>query len=411
MGATPTEGGVSENQDLAAAMPRILVLDDEDSQRRTIHHQLADLHGEFFDFGDPREAIAFLREHAVDAVVADIRMPKLPVDGLWFLAELRRMDREVGVVLRTGDEAVEIAQAGIEARAIQRVIKSAPASRVRLQDAVQAAVTETRARRSARDAAREVERTRDELVQALGRTEDEITVAEMCRGFVQGLNNHVTTLGGYSELFVEAAERVRDPQFIELAQKNRSVAHRLSTQVGDFLGNPYFEAATAVGAGVNACVDALAQVVRSHPLFGPGRCTFSAKGILPDAIFAANPQRTLTALRHLVEYCALRANRPGIELAATVCANNDAELRKNDGLVINRRWAPKRAGVIFTVRAEIGTPSLEEIRQDLRRCSQDPRVGNLLVVGATIVDEHLAFSAAHSPKTVTTFALYLPASS
>ena len=77
---------------------RILVLDDEDTQRRTIHHQLAELGG-FVDFGDPREAIAYLRLNEVDAVVVDIRMPKLPVDGLWFLAQLREFDKDLGVVL------------------------------------------------------------------------------------------------------------------------------------------------------------------------------------------------------------------------------------------------------------------------------------------------------------------------
>jgi FixJ family two-component response regulator len=390
---------------------RILVLDDEDTQRRTIHHQLAELGG-FVDFGDPREAIAYLRLNEVDAVVVDIRMPKLPVDGLWFLAQLREFDKDLGVVLRTGDADVSIAQAGIEARAIQRVIKGEPNARMRLRAAVQTAVEETRTRRREVAAVAEAERTRGELLIALGRLDDEISVAEMCRGFVQGLTNHVTALAGYSELFVEHASATRDTALAELAAKNRVAASRLSGQVTEFLGNPYLEGTLnpLAVAGANACVEALQQIFRNHSLFGAGKRAFNARGALPDALFVANPTRTLTALRHLVEYCALRVKPGGVVgLNVTVCANGGALLAASkNALVINGRSASTRPNVVFVVQTELGSPPLEVIRRELRQCSSDPRVGNLLMVGAAIIDDHMALGVSHSAKGLTTFQLYIP---
>ena len=390
---------------------RILVLDDEDAQRRTIRHQLAELGG-FVDFGDPREAIAYLRLNEVDAVVVDIRMPRLPVDGLWFLGQLREFDKELGVVLRTGDEDVAIAQAGLEARAIQRVIKGEPTSRVRLRTAVQTAIEETRSRRRAVAVAAEAERTRGELLIALGRMDDEISVAEMCRGFVQGLTNHVTAVAGYSELFVDHAGAAGDPALAELAGKNRVAASRLSAQVTEFLSNPYLEGTVTplAVAGANAFVEALHQIFRNHALFGAGKRTFSARGALPDALFVANPTRTLTALRHLVEYCALRGKPAGtVALTVTVCANGGALLAASkNALVINGRSASTRPNVVFVIQAELGNQPLENIRRDLRQCSSDPRIGNLLMVGAAIIDDHLALGVSHSAKGLTTFQLYIP---
>ena len=144
-------------------IPRILVLDDEEVQRMSTHIQLADL-GIFVDFGDPRPALEYLAQNEVDAAVVDMRMPGLPVDGVWFLQELRKRDRELGVVLRTADDGVAMAQAAIEARAVQRVVKASPDAKARLRAAVQLAIKETRERRRMVGTADEAERTRQQLM-------------------------------------------------------------------------------------------------------------------------------------------------------------------------------------------------------------------------------------------------------
>lgn len=387
--------------------PRILVLDDEEVQRMSTHIQLSDL-GTFVDFGDPRPALEYLAQNEVDAAVVDMRMPGLPVDGVWFLQELRKRDRELGVVLRTADDGVEMAQAGIEARAVQRVIKSSPDARARLRAAVQLAIKETRERRRMLGAEAEAERTRQQLLSVLGRVDDEITVGELCRGFVQGLTNHVATVAGYSELLVEYPGAV-DPSLAELAQKNRVAASRLSEQVAEFLRMPYLEPAIS-NARVNGCIDALSQIFLVHHLFGIARCTFKGRGLLPDRSYAANPTRLLCALRHLVEYCAVRAKgRSAILVSAAICPNAKAALAENTaGIVLNGRWAPGCATIILSVQAEMGTPTNEALSRDFRVCAADPFRGNLLMVATELIDDHLALDVRHSKKGVTTFNLYLP---
>lgn len=393
--------------------PRILVLDDEEGQRMAVRHQLFDL-GTFVGFGDPRAAIAYLRENCTDAVIVDVRMPKLPVDGLWFLTQLRQFDRDLGVVLRTADTDVAIAQAGIEARAVQRVIKAEPDSRVRLRAAVQAAIEETRDRRSLASAAAESERTRGALCTALGRIDIEITVGEMSRGFIQGIVNHVTTVAGYSELLVEHATATSDTALLELTAKNRVAASRLMAQVKEFLTNPVvdgMQSGLPVGR-TNACVDALVQLFANHALFASGSAKFTARGVLPDVAFSAGPARIVTGLRHVVEYCALRV-QPGETVALTVRVSKDAgtELASSEArLVFNARSAAGRGAVLFRIDAPIGSPSLERLREDLRQGSLDPRVGNLLMIGAVIVDERLAFAVSNSADGCTRFELYIPTS-
>src|ERR1700693_3748296 len=55
-------------------MPKILIVDDDESIRRLVRLNLADLY-EDFDTGQPAEALALALEHKPDAVLLDLRMP------------------------------------------------------------------------------------------------------------------------------------------------------------------------------------------------------------------------------------------------------------------------------------------------------------------------------------------------
>jgi DNA-binding response OmpR family regulator len=55
-------------------MPRILIVDDDESIRRLVRLNLADLY-EIFDTGKPEEALALALEHKPDAILLDLRMP------------------------------------------------------------------------------------------------------------------------------------------------------------------------------------------------------------------------------------------------------------------------------------------------------------------------------------------------
>lgn len=81
--------------------PCIVLLEHEPVPLMTARHQLRDL-GALHEFSHPRDALEFVRTHEVDAVVTDINMPDLHVDGLWFLAEMWQTDRKLAAVVRTG---------------------------------------------------------------------------------------------------------------------------------------------------------------------------------------------------------------------------------------------------------------------------------------------------------------------
>jgi CheY-like chemotaxis protein len=55
-------------------MPRILIVDDDESIRRLIRLNLVDLY-EVYDTGKPEEALALALEHKPDAILLDLRMP------------------------------------------------------------------------------------------------------------------------------------------------------------------------------------------------------------------------------------------------------------------------------------------------------------------------------------------------
>jgi DNA-binding response OmpR family regulator len=55
-------------------MGRILIVDDDESIRRLVRLNLADLY-EIFDTGKPEEALALALEHKPDAILLDLRMP------------------------------------------------------------------------------------------------------------------------------------------------------------------------------------------------------------------------------------------------------------------------------------------------------------------------------------------------
>jgi DNA-binding response OmpR family regulator len=55
---------------------RLLIVDDDDSMRRLIRLNLSDSY-EIIDTGDPEQALALTMEHKPDAILLDLRMPKI----------------------------------------------------------------------------------------------------------------------------------------------------------------------------------------------------------------------------------------------------------------------------------------------------------------------------------------------
>ena len=93
---------------------QVLVVDDEANLRRVLAAQLARDGYDVHVAGDGEEGLAMLREHHIDLVITDLRMPR--VDGMELLREALRLDADLPVVMITAhgtvDNAVEALKTG-----------------------------------------------------------------------------------------------------------------------------------------------------------------------------------------------------------------------------------------------------------------------------------------------------------
>jgi CheY-like chemotaxis protein len=80
-------------------MPRILLIDDDDTVRAVIQAMLRSAGHEVAVAADGLEGLDQIREQAFDLVLCDIIMPRL--DGIATLTELRRLDDRMPVVMMT----------------------------------------------------------------------------------------------------------------------------------------------------------------------------------------------------------------------------------------------------------------------------------------------------------------------
>lgn len=126
------------------AAPRVLVVDDDPDVALLVKTVLQRRAGcEVVSAGDGRSAVERLESFAVDVVVTDIEMPGL--DGLELLAELRRRDPLVPVIVMTAHVSVEYAVSALRAQADEFLTK--PLDNARLIEAVTRLAAEGRARR------------------------------------------------------------------------------------------------------------------------------------------------------------------------------------------------------------------------------------------------------------------------
>lgn len=93
---------------------QILVVDDEANLRRVLAAQLGRDGYEVHLAEDAELALSILREHHIDLVVTDLRMPK--IDGMELLRQALRLDPELPIVMLTAhgtvDNAVEALKTG-----------------------------------------------------------------------------------------------------------------------------------------------------------------------------------------------------------------------------------------------------------------------------------------------------------
>jgi two-component system NtrC family response regulator len=100
---------------------RILVVDDDTSQRTQLAGFLRDLGAEVAEAGNGAEALERVPGFGPDLVITDLRMPGM--DGQALLSEIRRINPEIGVIIVTAYGTVEGAVASLKAGAGDYLLK------------------------------------------------------------------------------------------------------------------------------------------------------------------------------------------------------------------------------------------------------------------------------------------------
>ena len=104
--------------------PKVLLVDDEERFRTTLSKMLK-AHGFMVtDLGSAREALAELQKNPYDVSVLDVRMPEM--DGITALAEIKKIDPLLEVIILTGHASMDAATKLMWLGAYEFLLKPCP---------------------------------------------------------------------------------------------------------------------------------------------------------------------------------------------------------------------------------------------------------------------------------------------
>jgi signal transduction histidine kinase len=207
----------------APSKPRVLIVDDEYGPRESIAFTLAN---EFAIETAERaaEALAKIKEREFAVVLLDIRMPEM--DGIKALEHIRKIDKEVSVVMLTGYGTLHTAQQAMVGGANQYLRK--PPDIVELIEAVRKQSALATIRRQEARANLEAREMSSALKREIAENEPQIWQARAAVELVHDLANPLTVMIGYAGLLSEEAKALArvDPAVGEKLGSYASIVER-----------------------------------------------------------------------------------------------------------------------------------------------------------------------------------------
>jgi DNA-binding NtrC family response regulator len=91
-----------------SAKPKVLIVDDEERFRNTMCKLLKVEGFDASTAGSGPQALDELQQKGYDVVILDVRMPEM--NGVQVLAEIRKIDPEIEVIIMTGYASVDTAK-------------------------------------------------------------------------------------------------------------------------------------------------------------------------------------------------------------------------------------------------------------------------------------------------------------
>ncbi len=116
---------------------KVLFVDDEVDFLETLLKRMKKRQLNVFGVNSGEAAMAYLKQHYVDIVVLDVRMPGM--DGIETLKNIKKISPLTEVIMLTGHACLEIAQEGMELGAFDYLMKPINIDELlyKLQDAFQ----------------------------------------------------------------------------------------------------------------------------------------------------------------------------------------------------------------------------------------------------------------------------------
>ncbi len=183
--------------------PTVLIIDDEYGPRESIAYTLSS-DFEVVTADRASEGFKRLQERMISVILLDIRMPEM--DGIRALEEIRRLDKDVSVVMLTGYGTLQTAQQSMLHGANQYLRK--PPDIPELILAVKNQAQAAQERRYQTRASHEVELMNAALKQEIAVNEPQIWQARAAVELVHDLVNPLTVMIGYSALLVQESKKI-----------------------------------------------------------------------------------------------------------------------------------------------------------------------------------------------------------
>jgi len=192
---SPTPADVAEK-------PLVLVVDDEYGPRESIAYTLS---SEFdvVTADRPSEGIKRVQERPFSVIILDIRMPEM--DGIRALEAIRKIDRDVSVVMLTGYGTLQTAQQSMIHGANQYLRK--PPDIAELIESVRKQAASAAERRHQSLANRQTEEMNVALKREIEEKQPHIWQGRAAVELVHDLANPLTVMIGYATLLVQETKK------------------------------------------------------------------------------------------------------------------------------------------------------------------------------------------------------------
>ncbi|MGE4293255.1 MAG: response regulator [Desulfovibrio sp.] len=174
------------------ADPRVLIVDDESGIRTVVGLALRDQGYEVLSAQSGEEALELFHEHHPPVVVTDIKMPGM--DGLELLAELKRRNPDVEVIMVTGHGDMDLAVKSLRRLAADFLTK--PVSDDALEVALDRAFERIALRAALREHTEHLERLVDQKTRELLNAERMAAVGQTVTDLAHAIKNVASGLEG-----------------------------------------------------------------------------------------------------------------------------------------------------------------------------------------------------------------------